>query len=206
MRRQSAETWLILALGAFALTAVVGTRLVRQGAHEPPPVPTVVPGTMIEVRPLTTDDPAAWFAYVRQFCNPVDVESRMRLEPPPQHPRSPMYQAACFALAGRIDRAREVIERLPPSVHDEAAGIVFEAGHPAADAGDDVAAGPLMELVVEFWPNHYMALYHAGASRYELGEYEPARRYLERFMTEYATEDGWRSSAREMLGRIAERT
>ncbi|HIF22582.1 MAG TPA: hypothetical protein EYQ27_11915 [Gemmatimonadetes bacterium] len=49
-------------------------------------------------------------------------------------------------------------------------GVVLGVGHPAADAGDDVAAGPLMELVVEFWPSHYMALYHAGAPRFEAGD------------------------------------
>ncbi len=80
-----------------------------------------------------------------------------------------------------------------------AAGVVFNAGHPAADAGDEVAAGPLMELVVEYWPNHYMALYHAGAAAFERGDHEPAWDYLERFLVEYAVEDGWRSNAEEML-------
>ena len=80
-----------------------------------------------------------------------------------------MHEAACYALAGRIASAREVILTLPEEMRYRAAGVVFEAGHPAADAGDDVAAGPLMELVVEFWPNHYMALYHAGAARFEQG-------------------------------------
>ena len=113
-----------------------------------------------------------------------------------------MYKAACFALAGRIDRAREVIERLPPGVRYQAAGVVFEAGHPAADAGDDVAAGPLMELVVEFWPNHYMALYHAGAARFERGDYGGAEGYLKRFLEEYKLDDGWTGSARSMLDQI----
>ena len=39
-----------------------------------------------------------------------------------------------------------------------------------------------MELVVEFWPNHYMALYHAGAAAYERGEYERAEEYLLAFL------------------------
>jgi hypothetical protein len=115
-----------------------------------------------------------------------------------------MHEAACYALAGRIDRARDIIDGLQPDRRYEAAGVVFEAGHPAADAGDDIAAGPLMELVVEFWPNHYMALYHGGAARYELGDYATAQKYLERFMVEYATEDGWRSSARAMLEAISD--
>jgi hypothetical protein len=79
---------------------------------------------------------------------------------------------------------------------------VFDIGHPAADAGDELAAGPLMELVVEFWPNHYMALYHAGAAAFERAELEKAEGYLTRFLAEYDVEDGWRSSALGMLDRI----
>jgi hypothetical protein len=59
-----------------------------------------------------------------------------------------------------------------------------------------------MELVVEFWPNHYMALYHAGAAAFERGELEKAEGYLTRFLAEYDVEDGWRSSALGMLDRI----
>jgi cytochrome c-type biogenesis protein CcmH/NrfG len=76
---------------------------------------------------------------------------------------------------------------------------VFDAVHPAADAGDETSAGPLMELVVEFWPNHYMALYHAGAAAFERGEHGPAWNYLERFLEEYQVEDGWRTNAQAML-------
>jgi hypothetical protein len=59
-----------------------------------------------------------------------------------------------------------------------------------------------MELVVEFWPNHYMALYHAGAAAFERSELDKAEDYLTRFLAEYDVEDGWHSSARGMLDRI----
>jgi hypothetical protein len=191
---------LIVAVSAFALTGVVALSFER--GFEDPPV-GVEPTPMVEPQPAPTDA-AAWFSYVRQFCNSVEVDTRMRLNPAPATPEGAMHEAACYALAGRIERAREVIQGLDADLRYKAAGVVFEAGHPAADAGDDVAAGPLMELVVEFWPNHYMALYHAGASRYELGDFEAARGYLDSFMIEYAIEDGWRTSARGMLERIAE--
>jgi hypothetical protein len=110
-----------------------------------------------------------------------------------------MHRAACYALAGRIDEARGVIEGLPQDLRYRAAGVVFNAGHPAADAGDDVAAGPLMELVVEFWPNHYMALYHAGAASFERGDFGLSVDYLERFLVEYSVEDGWHANAVSML-------
>jgi tetratricopeptide (TPR) repeat protein len=147
-------------------------------------------------------DARAWFRSVRQHCNPVEVETQLRRQPAPPTAEGGMHEAACYALAGRTDRARQVIEALEPELRYQAAGVVFEAGHPAADAGDDVAAGPLMELVVEYWPNHYMALYHAGAARFESGSYAAAARYLERFLVEYAVEDGWRSSAISMLERM----
>ena len=78
------------------------------------------------------------------------------------------YGAACYALAGRIDHARSLITALPAGERGQASAIVFDIGHPVADAGDDRSAGPIMELVLEFWPENYMALYHAGMSEYVL--------------------------------------
>jgi hypothetical protein len=194
---------LTAAVALFAVTGAVALAFDRgrEAAFVEPPIAIIEPAVVPQPEPT---DAAGWFAYVRQFCNPVDVETRMRLEPAPATHEGAMYEAACYALAHRIDRAREIIEGLPPDLRPQAAGVVFEAGHPAADAGDDVAAGPLMELVVDYWPNHYMALYHAGAARFDLGDYAMARKYLESFMVEYPTEDGWRSSARGMLERIGE--
>ena len=136
------------------------------------------------------------------YCNAVDIDTRLRWQPAPGTPEGDMHKSACYALAGRIDEARRVIEGLPQDVRYRAAGVVFNAGHPAADAGDEIAAGPLMELVVEYWPNHYMALYHAGAAAYERGDFDAAPDYLERFLAEYSVEDGWRSNAIEMLERM----
>ncbi|MBM4183196.1 MAG: hypothetical protein FJ207_03110 [Gemmatimonadetes bacterium] len=200
--RHRPEVLLIGALVAFALAGTVAIRWNRErDVFVEPPIVDVQPFLIPEPAPM---DASGWFGYVRQFCNSVDVDTRMRLEPAPATPEGAMYVAACYALAGRIDRARETIDALPAGLRAQAAGVVFEAGHPAADAGDDVAAGPLMELVVDYWPNHYMALYHAGAARFDRGDYPLAQKYLERFMVEYAVEDGWRSSARGMLERIAE--
>lgn len=201
-RLERSEVILIAVVSFFAMTGVAGMVL-----FEARPLGTVDPGPI--GLPLgTTPDPldaVGWFQSVRQFCNPVEVETRMNWQPAPTTPEGDMYKAACYALAGRIDRARTVIQGLPQELQYRAAGVVFEAGHPAADAGDDIAAGPLMELVVEYWPNHYMALYHAGAAAYERGDLEPAQGYLERFLVEYSVEDGWRSSAISMLEGIASR-
>lgn len=140
-----------------------------------------------------------WFHAIRPFCNPVEVDVQVGWNPPPTGVQGTGFAAACFALAGRIDQARERILELESDDQWRAAGIVFNVGHPVADAGDDRAAGPIMELVIEFWPNHYMALYHAGAARYSLGEPQVATRYLRAFLESYELEDGWTASARSIL-------
>ena len=177
--------------------AVVAAFLWLGGQAERGPTPiSVTPA------PVTTDPgPAevAWFREIRSHCNPVEVETRHRWTPPPATELGVSYSAACYALAGKVDRARELIDELPAADRWQAAGVVFNAGHPIADAGDDEAAGPIMELVVEYWPNHYMALYHAGMSRYLLGDHEAARVHLEGFLRNYESEDGWTSNARTVL-------
>jgi hypothetical protein len=198
---ERSEIILIIAVSFFALTGVMGLALDGRVA----PDLVLDPVTMVAVGPTVIDGPmnaVAWFEAVRQHCNPVEVETYMSWQPAPPNPDGDMYKAACYALAGRIAQARDVIESLPQRQRWEAAGVVFEAGHPAADAGDDVAAGPLMELVVEFWPNHYMALYHAGAARFDTGDHSVAEGLLKRFLTEYQADDGWTRDARSMLERM----
>jgi hypothetical protein len=134
----------------------------------------------------------------------VEVAVQQQYLPPPAGTEGAGYSAACYALAGKIDRARQAIEALPPGERPQAAGIVFAVGHPVADAGDDASAGPIMRLVVEYTPENYMALYHAGISEYMLGEMDFARTHLTRFLELYQPEDGWRSNAREVLGRISQ--
>lgn len=204
--RVRAETLLIAVMAVFAMTGWLAVHFLdnagpdyvtvdpRQGDPIPPDHP-------IDVGPAP-QGAAAWFQQVRGFCNPVDVETRMQWQPAPSTDEGLMYEAACYALAGKVDLARASIEALPPADQYKAAGVVFNAGHPAADAGDEVAAGPLMELVVEFWPNHYMALYHAGAAAYEMGDSQRAHGYLTRFLQHYGVEDGWRSNALSMLDSI----
>lgn len=146
---------------------------------------------------------AAWFAATKPYCNAVEVETRLAARPAPGGPEGVGFHAACFALAGKIDSARAAIMRLPPATRWTAAGIVFGVGHPVADAGDDRSAGPIMELVLEFWPNHYMALYHAGMAEYALGQRQRARANLAEFLRQYATEDGWRRNAIAVLDELA---
>ena len=100
--------------------------------------------------PVEPVDAAGWFRSMKAYCNPVEVDTRLTWSPAPRSADGTAYEAACFALAGRIDSARERILQLSEDQRWRAAGVVFNVGHPVADAGDDLAAGPIMELVVEF--------------------------------------------------------
>ena len=186
----AAWTFIVLSTGlAFARTPPSGT-------------PSHDPGQVTPRSPAAGAEAVRWFSAIRPHCNAVEIDTQYRWNPPPSGWRGAGFGAACLALAGRVDRAREVIAGLPADERWRAAGIVFDVGHPVADSGDDRSAGPMMELVVEFWPDHYMALYHAGMARLGLGETDGARDYLERFLEHYAAEDGWTRAARVALERL----
>jgi hypothetical protein len=144
--------------------------------------------------------PAGWFARIRPRCNAVEVEVALRAGVPAGE-EAASYSAGCYALAGKIDRARQVIDGLPAGWRARAAGIVFDIVHPVADAGDDQSAGPMMRLVLEYTPDNFMALYHAGMSEYALKEHDRARAHLERFLELYKADDGWTGNARQVLAR-----
>lgn len=144
-------------------------------------------------------DGAQWFEQVRPSCNALEAAMAHRRLPPPESLEGLGFSAACWALAGRPEEARRQMLRVPAADRWKAAGIVFAVGHPIADLGDDRSAGPMMELVIEFWPNHYQALYHAGVARYALGDYASAHRHLRQFLSYYEQDDGWTRSARAML-------
>ena len=132
-----------------------------------------------------------WFSSIKPYCNSVEVELAQRQHPAPATLGGQGYGAACYALGGKIDLARA-----------QAAAIVFGVGHPVADAGDDRSAGPIMELVLDYIPNHYMALYHAGMSEYALAQPALARKHLKAFLSYYHENDGWTQNARDVLARL----
>lgn len=143
-----------------------------------------------------------WFERAKPFCNTVEVDAFHHASPPPDDLYGTGFSAACYALAGRIGRAREIIRTLPVDEQYKGAGIVFNVAHPVADMGDDEAAGPIMALVVEFWPNHYQALYHAGMARYATGDLDAALDYLTAFLAHYDIDDGFTANAKTVLARL----
>ena len=156
-----------------------------------PPRPSAMPF-------VPTTNPS-WFDGVRPHCNPVEVATVLRNTPPPSDVVGQGYGASCWALAGRIDQARALIDALPAAEQVTAAGIVFEVGHPVADAGDNVASEPIMDLVLRYQPENFQALYHAGMSAHDLGKADKAREQLSRFLELYRADDFFTQNARKAL-------
>lgn len=193
----------ILGWSYVAVCAVIVGRALSAPAAPVEPVATFTPPRLVApVTPAT--NALEWFRRVKPFCNAVEITVMQRQSSAPATTEGVGYHAACYALAGRIDDARRLIDALGRSDRSRAAGIVFDVGHPIADAGDDRSAGPIMELVVDYWPNHYMALYHAGMAEYMLGQRALAQKNLEAFLQFYHENDGWRTNGIEILRRLKE--
>ncbi len=168
------------------------------------PDPAPVPTAPHPAGPLRPGDARAWFEATKPFCNTLEVVTRIQYSPPPAGTEGAGYGAACYALAGRIDSATAMIDRESAGGKSVAAGIVFEVGHPVADAGDNRSAGPIMALVVSYQPDNYMALYHAGMAEAATGDHARAKKHLHRFLELYSAEDGWRGSAQGALRQLGE--
>ncbi len=190
-----------LYFAAFVYIALCGAVIARKIAGRGPGTGTVA--TVVAVAPppsaVATTSGAQWFAAMKPYCNQVEVDVRERFSPPPSTSEGAGYAAACFALAGKIERARQIIEGMVPSERGTAANVLFAVAHPVADAGDDRASGPMMELVLEYWPNNYMALYHAGMSEYALGQTGLAEKHLRVFLQMYTVADYFHENAEKAL-------
>jgi hypothetical protein len=143
-----------------------------------------------------------WFSRAKPYCNPVEVAQFMARNARPSGWDGAGYAAGCWALAGRIEEARATLAGIPEQDRWRSAGIVFDLAHPVADAGDDIAAAPIMNLVLESWPNHFQALYHAGISDFALGHSERASAHLTAFLKLYKEEDGFTRNARAALAKL----
>jgi serine/threonine protein kinase len=145
-----------------------------------------------------------WFQDFKSRCNTVEVVTAMSQSNYPLTPTGVGYAASCYALAGRIDLADQVLQTLPANQQVYAAEVVFNIGHPVADAGDDRSAGAIMELVLRYWSDNYMALYHAGMSAYILNDYSKAKTHLEKFLQIYQSQDYWTDKAKNALERMSQ--
>ena len=158
--------------------------------------------TIVKPNQSTLSPEQQWFNRIKPSCNSLEVVTAMAKETYPKTPKGIGYAASCYALAGRIDLADKVIQELPPNLRVYAVQVLFNIGHPVADAGDDKSAGKIMDLVLKYWPENYMALYHAGMSAYVLGEYSKAENHLQEFLHIYQRNDGWTNKAKLALTRM----
>jgi len=131
-------------------------------------------------------------------CTSLEVEETIR-----DTPMTDIDRMTCLAVAGKIDRARAMLRAMSEQTRSQAIGRVFAVAHPIADRGDDASAGPIMWLVTEFWPQNYMAVFHAGMSDFALGRDDTAKQQLERFLQMYAPQDVWHARAEQALAAIA---
>ena len=198
-RRPRLRVWLSALVGLSGAAVVLGmgvvVGLVRPPLIRPAPHPMMA-------RPAPRSDAQAWLTRMRPRCNAVEAVQAVLREPPPKGAEGAGAAAACLALGGKMEAARKFIVGLPGPERATAAGVVFNAGHPVADMGDDVSAAPIMKLVLEFQPDNFQALYHAGMSEYALGRPSEARPKLERFLELYHLDDAFTQAARRALQRI----
>jgi hypothetical protein len=195
--------WGALSLGVLAVGIWPGPQLAREirSAPEPEPKPShqvsVTPSPSVPPAPQDSLEP--WIDRIRPFCNVEDVDLFTDLRPPPGTEQGVAYEAACFALAGRIPKARALILGLPVERRVQAVGTVYDVATSTFAADLDPAVGPIMELVLEFWPNHYLALYYAGRTRFATGDLQGAAVLLSRFLDLYPRDDHLTANARRML-------
>lgn len=142
------------------------------------------------------------FREIKPRCNAVEVVTAMNNTSYPKTPQGVGYAASCYALAGRLDLADKIIKELPQYRRSYAAEVLFNVAHPVADEGDDRSAAPIMNLVIRYWTENYMALYHGGMSAYVLGDYAQAEQHLQAFLNIYQRQDGWTNRAQTALSRM----
>jgi serine/threonine protein kinase len=167
-----------------------------------PEVVTTTTTTNIATTPASGSSAQQWYSNIKPRCNAVEVMTAIQASNPPSDWEGRGYAAACYALAGKIDAADRAICQLDPQTRAQAVNIVFTIGHPVADAGDDRSAGPMMELVLKYWPQNYLAMYHAGMSAYALNDLPLSKQRLTDFLNTYKAQDGWTNNARVVLGKI----
>jgi hypothetical protein len=140
---------------------------------------------------------AGWYAKSAARCNPLEVDVLLR-----EATASPAERATCLAVAGRITQARAILDAMTAPDRLDTVNAIFSIAHPIADAGDDMSAGPIMGLVVEYQPTNYMAVFHAGMAEFALGHDAVARTHLEHFLRIYTQRDIWRQRAVNALDAI----
>lgn len=192
-------------LPLLALALILGPATVKLLHREEAPAPVVVEHAPAPPPAPAPSTPREWYAFIQSRCTPADVRLATDLHPPPEGTEGTGYKAACLAVARQIPSARALLLSLPEDERLQGASVVYDVAQQLAQEEQHGVAGPLMELVLEFWPDHYLALYEAGRARYVTGDMEGATEFLAHFLDVYVGEDDLTANARQMMARHAER-
>jgi serine/threonine protein kinase len=202
-RRIVRPGFLVAAIAALGLGGAGYAFAIREPPAARPVVVQRTPGASTSLPPeLASTNGAAWFTRVRAKCNPIEVELLVQTDPPARTKDGKGFAAACFALAGKLNRSRRYLDSMARRDRAWGAWAVFEVVHPVADAGDDASTGPVMRLVLEYWPENYMALYHAGMAEFATRQPDAARDHLTRFLSLYDKPDGFTTTAKRVLAEL----
>jgi hypothetical protein len=138
----------------------------------------------------------AGFAFGPQ-CSPALVDTAVA-----DPGMTEVERAMCYGLAGRISDAHIALGKLSERDRAVALAGIFSLADATADAGHDEAVVDQMELVIEYDPNNFQALFHAGIAEAHRARGPLATQYLNRFLALYPTEDGWRARAKAALAQL----
>ena len=206
MKKLTSEILPIIAFVAIISPVVSSIRKnVKTEEKIAPPRAEVVAASEPVIIKQRETDPAAWFASIRPRCTPAEVRLATDLNRPPEGVEGVGYEAACFALAHQVPKARAILLGMSEDDRLRGASVVFDVAEQLAERGRRDVAGPLMELVLEFWPNHYMALYQAGSARYAAGDLVGAQDYLARFLDANEGSEEMVANAQRMISYWTER-
>jgi serine/threonine protein kinase len=181
----------VLIIGGCTLAAVTISLVLKPSA--PKPTTTVVMDLLPE---------QIWFDKIKPSCNTVEAVTAIHASPPPNTIEGKGFAAGCYALAGKIDLADNLIQQLPQNAQAIAVSIVLSIAHPIAEAGDYQSVGLIMGLVLKYIPNNSTALYYAGMFEYSRGNISMAKQHLQKFVDFYRVDDNRRLNALTALGRI----
>lgn len=162
-----------------------------------------------DVKPPTSvasmSDAARWFELVRGSCSAQEIDRRLAANPAPQGDAGAAFSAGCFALAGKTERAHELMETIPPDRRAQAAKRLLEAVRSDADGFADPSSAGLLELLLEYAPDDVDALYRSGMAEIAGGDAKTAERRLRRFLDLAGAADPRRSKAIAKLSDLGDK-
>jgi hypothetical protein len=121
-----------------------GPSILRQIRANPEPEPEPQSRPVVYPAPETADSavPRDWLTAIEPSCNAVDVMLATDLHPAPTTGDGPALEAACFAIAGDIAKARALVLAMEPAARPQAAGVVLDVALDAPTPTPTRPSGP----------------------------------------------------------------